>query len=210
MRKRLVALLIPLGVTLANPSWALVGQASIIDGDTPESRQTCDRGGKAWRCGQQAALALADKIRRRPIHCQERDRDRYRRIVAVCYLGGEDLNGWLVRQGWALDYRQYSKGRYAAEEAEARAAIRGVWAGTFQKPWEWRQDQASTKKRATESESASTACRIKGNISSRGDRIYHLPSGQFYSQTRIDPSKGERWFCTEADAQAAGWRRSRR
>jgi endonuclease YncB( thermonuclease family) len=130
------------------------GQASVIDGDTleihsqrirlfgidaPEGRQTCDRDGRAWRCGQHAALALADKIGRRRIDCHERDRDRYRRIVAICYLNGEDLNGWLVRQGWALDYRQYSKGRYAAEEAEARTAKRGMWAGAFQKPWEWRR-----------------------------------------------------------------------
>ena len=134
----------------------IAGTASVIDGDTleihgqrirlfgidaPEGRQTCDRQGNAWRCGQRAALALADKIGRRPIDCKERDRDRYRRIVAVCYLQGEDLNGWLVRQGWALDYRQYSKGRYAAGEAEARAGRRGVWAGEFQKPWTWRKQK---------------------------------------------------------------------
>jgi hypothetical protein len=124
--------------------------------------------------------------------------------VAVCYLDGEDLNGWLVRQGWALHYRLNSEGPYATDEAAARTAKRGIWAGKFVKPWEWRQSQATTKKRTTESESASKACRIKGNITSRGERIYHVPGGQFYSQTRIAPSKGERWFCTEVDAQAAG------
>ncbi len=52
------------------------------------------------------------------------------------------------------------------------------------------------------------ACRIKGNISANG-RIYHVPGQRFYSRTIIDPSGGERWFCTEADARAAGWRKSR-
>ena len=54
------------------------------------------------------------------------------------------------------------------------------------------------------------ACIIKGNISDRGERIYHMPGGAFYDRTRISSAKGERWFCTEADARAAGWRRSKR
>jgi hypothetical protein len=53
-------------------------------------------------------------------------------------------------------------------------------------------------------------CAIKGNINGRGERIYHVPGGRYYSATRIDPLWGERWFCSEADAVAAGWRRSRR
>ena len=52
-------------------------------------------------------------------------------------------------------------------------------------------------------------CAIKGNISKSGTRIYHVPGGRFYGQTRIDTSRGERWFCTEANARASGWRRSR-
>lgn len=51
-------------------------------------------------------------------------------------------------------------------------------------------------------------CRIKGNIGSKGERVYHVPGGRFYERTRIDSSKGERWFCSEAEAHAAGWRKS--
>lgn len=58
--------------------------------------------------------------------------------------------------------------------------------------------------------SAGDNCRIKGNISQQGERIYHVPGGEWYGATRINILKGERWFCTEADAQAAGWRRSYR
>lgn len=53
-------------------------------------------------------------------------------------------------------------------------------------------------------------CRIKGNISWGGERIYHVPGGKYYDATQIATGKGERWFCTEAEARAAGWRRSRR
>ena len=54
------------------------------------------------------------------------------------------------------------------------------------------------------------ACVIKGNINDRGERIYHVPGGALYERTRVTPAKGERWFCSESDARAAGWRRSKR
>lgn len=96
----------------------LRGGASVIDGDTieihgarirlngidaPESGQLChDARGTAWRCGQQAALALSDRIGRQVVSCQQTDTDRYGRVVADCFTGGENLNHWMVREGWAL------------------------------------------------------------------------------------------------------------
>ena len=58
--------------------------------------------------------------------------------------------------------------------------------------------------------SGSPSCDIKGNISASGEHIYHVPGQRYYDVTRISPGKGERWFCSEAEARAAGWRRSRR
>ncbi len=55
-------------------------------------------------------------------------------------------------------------------------------------------------------ENVPSQCVIKGNINSKGERIYHVPGGRYYDRTKIDTSKGERWFCTEAEAKAAGWR----
>lgn len=52
-------------------------------------------------------------------------------------------------------------------------------------------------------------CRIKGNINTRGERIYHVPGQKYYEQTKISASHGERWFCSEEEARAAGWRRSK-
>lgn len=151
-------------LALAAPAAAdpISGVASVIDGDTieihgqrirlngidaPESRQMCEDGAsKQYRCGQIAAFALDDFLaKRRPVSCIEVDRDRYGRSVAVCTAGGVDIAEWLVKQGHAIDYTRYSGGDYAAAEAEARAAKRGVWAGTFQKPWEWRKDRRMHK-----------------------------------------------------------------
>lgn len=207
-----------------------IGRASVIDGDTieihgqrirlygvdaPEGRQTCTINGKPWRCGQQSALALSDLIGTKTVRCETKDRDQYQRLVAVCYLGKQNINGWMVRHGWAVDYRQYSKGAYRTEEAQAQQERLGVWQGEFVMPWEWRRGKrlASPPSESAPSPSQSRQavdCRIKGNISSKGARIYHVPGGHFYDRTQIDPSKGERFFCTEAEAQAAGWRRSKR
>jgi endonuclease YncB( thermonuclease family) len=135
----------------------LTGRASVIDGDTieihgqrirlfgidaPESRQTCEADGQTWRCGQQAALALADHIGQHTIACEGRDTDRYGRIVAICWADLEDLNAWLVSQGWALAYRHYSTA-YVGEEDAARAAHLGIWRGTFEVPWKWRRSSSA-------------------------------------------------------------------
>ena len=199
------------------------GRASVIDGDTievggkrirlhgidaPESEQLCRAGGTSWRCGRHAGRALADHVDGRLVVCEERDRDRYGRIVALCRVDGEDLGAWLVSRGWALAYRRYSA-EYVKEEASAEAARRGLWREEFVPPWDWRSGVRLTPFRHDDDRDAAI-CRIKGNISRDGERIYHLPGGQYYGRTRIDPSKGERWFCTEPEAREAGWRRSRR
>ena len=105
--------------------------------NSPESAQLCQAGQKPYRCGQQAALALADRIGERTVRCQERDKDRYGRVVAVCYVGSEDLDRWMVEQGWAMAFRKYSLD-YVDAEDDAREARRGIWQGEFEMPWEWR------------------------------------------------------------------------
>ena len=140
----------------AVPAFAgdLVGQASIIDGDTieihgtrirlsgidaPESDQLC-RGDDSlqYRCGAKAANALDAFIAGRPISCEPVAVDQYRRTVAVCSIDGVDIVSWLVRTGLAFDWPQYSKGKYAADQKDAERAGRGIWAGSYVVPWAYR------------------------------------------------------------------------
>jgi endonuclease YncB( thermonuclease family) len=132
----------------------LIGQASVIDGDTieihgarvrifgidaPESNQLChDAHSYQYRCGQKASNALFDFVARRPVECVEVDRDLYKRAVSVCTVDGTDIADWLVRNGLALDWPQYSKGGYATAQAEAKREQRGMWTGSFKEPWTYR------------------------------------------------------------------------
>ena len=202
----------------------LSGVASVIDGDTleihgtrirlhgidaPESAQLCKRpSGKTWRCGQQASLALSDRLGRSPVTCRRTDTDRYGRMVAVCTEEGADINAWMVAEGWAVAYTRYSRD-YAGLEARAKAAGSKIWSGAFVMPWEWRRGQRVVETRPPR-DARRTGCDIKGNINRRGDRIYHLPAAHSYARTRIDEGEGERWFCSEEEARQAGWRRSGR
>ncbi|KAB0680417.1 thermonuclease family protein [Aureimonas leprariae] len=144
-------------VSAAQP---IAGRVEVVDGDTikvdgtkervrlfgidaPESRQSCrNAAGLRYLCGARAADALAQIVGRNgQVACEEQDRDRYGRIVAICRLDGKDIGAAMVSGGWARDYAQYSHGRYAAREAEAKAKRRGAWAGRWQAPWEWRRER---------------------------------------------------------------------
>ena len=139
---------------VSTPMAPLVGPARVVDGDSieiagarvrlegidaPELNQSCkDSRGQPWSCGRTAAQELRSHIGGRELRCEPSGRDRFDRMLAICVLPDHsDVNAWLVRQGWAL-----ASGRsadYRTEQHEAQAAKRGIWAGTFVPPWEWRQ-----------------------------------------------------------------------
>lgn len=213
------AILLSSAASDALGSETLSGRASVIDGDTieihgaririldidaPESRQTCGaQDGMEWRCGQKSALALADWIAQQTVTCESDQLDKYNRRLARCTVAGQDLGVWMAANGWAVAYRDCKCEVIRDAAARAKASRLGIWAGTFMLPWEWRAQPNSSQGPATQ---GSSGCQIKGNISTDGERIYHVPGGKWYSKTKIDEAKGERWFCSEADARVAGWR----
>lgn len=192
----------------------ITGRPSIIDGDTleirgerirlfgidaPETTQLCHINKKPYRCGQKAAQALDKKINGQNVRCDSGKKDKYNRTLSICFLGKTNLNEWLVQNGWALAYRQTTNDYIPAEKI-AQMNKAGMWAGTFQTPWDFRRQPTDVER------SEAKECLIKGNISSKGERIYHLPGTTAYGKTRINTFKGEKWFCSEADAKSAGWR----
>ena len=140
------------------PRAALSGRAIVVDGDTvsiigqnarirlfgidaPEKAQACrDAAGRLYQCGTRATAHLARLIGRDGVVvCAVRDVDRYQRVVAECETpAGVSLNREMVRAGWAVDFVRYSAGRYAAEQRDAETARRGLWAGSFDDPAQWR------------------------------------------------------------------------
>ena len=140
--------------TLAHAANEWIGRASVIDADTIEihgtririygidaieARQRCQHNGQDWNCAKDSAFALDDYLKGKVVTCNKSGRDSWKRKVARCTVGGEDLGMWLVRSGWALDFERYSKGEYDAAEREAATAKRGIHQGTFQRPCVWRR-----------------------------------------------------------------------
>ena len=197
------------------PPHQVVGTADVVDGDTidingqrirlegidaPEKAQVCTRRlFGTWKCGMAATKALWRMVKDKTVTCERRGTDKYGRMLGVCYADGVEINRKMVRDGNAWAFVKYSD-IYVAEETEARTGKRGVFATDNQPPWDYR-----TRHWAYAKEQAPAGCAIKG-IVTRNGRIYHMPWSPFYDRVAIDGARGERWFCSEQEALAAGWR----
>lgn len=194
----------------------VAGPAEAVDGDTlrigeetirlegidaPEIGQTCrDPAGKTWACGRAARDRLAALVKGRGVACHGAVADVYRRLVATCRVDGRDIDRVMVEEGLAWAFRRYSTTYVSAEDAARRARV-GIWAGQAEPAWDYRAHRW-----AEAAGSAPRGCPIKGNITAKGEQIYHPPWSPWYDKTRVDERKGERWFCDEAEALAAGFR----
>nr|WP_086020824.1 thermonuclease family protein [Xanthomonas vasicola] len=205
----------------------LVGRATVTDGDTltvakqrirlwgidaPESAQQCTTQDRhSWPCGRRSAAALDGFLLDKTVRCQPKDTDRYGRVVAECFVQGQSVNRWMVHSGWAVAYRQYTTA-FIADEANARQHQRNLWQGPFQMPADYRRskrDHAARQAQVT-TPPGSSGCRIKGNISRQGKKIYHVPGQRDYERTSIDQARGERMFCSPEEATRAGWQPAKR
>ncbi len=191
------------------------GTARIVDGDTLnvggqkiriegidafETSQSCfDANGGEWQCGQAGTAYLLKLTRGKAIRCSGGSYDGYDRLIATCFAGQVNLGAAMVESGLALVFAKFSD-TFVAQEQTARSEKSGVWSGSFLAPWEYRSMRWTEEARTAPGE-----CPIKGNISANG-QIYHTPYSRDYDRTNIDETKGERWFCSESEALAAGWR----
>jgi endonuclease YncB( thermonuclease family) len=133
----------------------LTGTALVVDGDTitisgnqvrlsgidtPEKNQTCRKVGSTWRCGYEATETLRNWTYTKEVRCVGDTKDPDGTLIANCFVDGYNVNARLVYEGLALAYRKFSR-QYVPEEDSARAAKRGMWAGEFVPPWDWRKGE---------------------------------------------------------------------
>lgn len=134
------------------------------------------------------------------------NKDKYGRLLRHVYTTkGSSVALNLINGGYAREYtysRAYAgRTSYLRAQTRAKKAKRGLWKACAAKP--------KPKTTAKPKPKTTSSCKIKGNISSTREKIYHVPGQRFYTVTKIDTSKGERWFCTEKQARNAGWRKSK-
>jgi endonuclease YncB( thermonuclease family) len=209
----IIVLLVVCQATAFANAETVSGAVHVVDGDTldigevrirlvgidaAESGQRCVAPGrKIVRPGDDAESRV-EQLASGGLICSGTERDQYGRFLAVCRTTtGVEVNRTLVKEGLAWAFVKYSNA-YVAEEAQAKAAKLGIWALACQTPWDFRAERWSVT-----SQKAPSGCPIKGNIS-KGGKIYHMPWDRYYTKTKIDTAKGERWFCDENQAQAAG------
>jgi endonuclease YncB( thermonuclease family) len=233
----ILALLVP---AIANAA-DITGIAKVREGDTvvigssrirlggidaPSVDQLClNNSGARWTCGVAARDELTKHAENKPWTCHVRQTDRRGRQVARCEVDGEDIQKWMVKNGWALSYARFSHD-YDEDEKAAREAKAGMWQGAFIAPWDWRIRNKKTVilgyakppanahaillASASGSVAPSPDCTIKGNVNGSGECIYHKPTSRWYAQIKMQINKGTRWFCSAEEAEAAGCRETRR
>lgn len=195
---------------------------TIIDGDTvqvdgeviqlygidaPELGQMCDRDGNLRPCGVEAALALRKLITfsASSFHCAPWGDGGERNEalpVRVCEVGHEDVGLVMLHSGYSVALPGSFPDYIEAQEVARQAGL-GLWHSDFVMPWQWRQDQASNDRPGDSARN----CNVKGVFDDQGARIYYVPTDDEYDKIVVDPSRGDRMFCSDDEARLAGWRR---
>ncbi len=186
----------------------------IIGIDTPETKDPR----KPVQCyGKEASKKLTTLLRGKTVTLEKNpaeERDKYGRLLRYVSLKGKDIGAGMISDGYAFSYKIFPHPRleaYNTLEQKARDANKGLWGSICQYKGAAASSAKSQPKAtssAASSAPAASSCVIKGNISSTKEKIYHLPGCGSYNATQIDVSAGERWFCSEQEAVAAGWRKA--
>ena len=116
--------------------------------DAPEKKQQCSKPwltisfisfNKNYPCGQISTDKLKKKINNKLLICKWSNKDRYKRYIAECFKDKTNVNAWMVRNGYAVAYRKYSK-KFVSHEIFAKKEKLGLWSGTFMMPWDYRKN----------------------------------------------------------------------
>ena len=202
-----------------------------LDGiDAPEFDQMCiDDHADSWTCGVEARDQLAKLIAGRGVHCKDMGPDKAfsKWHAGICSVDGESdsLNQMLVRQGFALNFEPNVKGGFRGDEAAAKNNVLGLWKGCFVTPQAFRRGDKTApllgascrtdkdfELRAAlfpDNPAMPPGCSIKAKFAARARvtgnvGIYNLQGCRSYAPL----TRPDRWFCSEEDAQAAGFRRA--
>jgi endonuclease YncB( thermonuclease family) len=202
----------------------LDGKTLRLDGiDAPEFDQSClNEDGQLYRCGLRAWDELTKFIAKRPVKCEDLGEDPTypKRRIGQCSVDGVDLHHWLVQEGWELNFEPNAKGRFKTDEDDAKRGHFGLWKGCFVAPKDFRNWNKRTadllgascppdarEKLFPDVAEMPAGCSIKAHYAYRAWPsnlgIYHLPDCGSYRRT-----KAKRWFCSEEDAIAAGFRKA--
>ncbi|MDN3646418.1 thermonuclease family protein [Pontixanthobacter aestiaquae] len=186
--------------------------------DAPENSQTCSDAGADWKCGEEAKKLLDELTQGHRVKCRALQFGSNGEAIATCSRDGLDLGLAMIEAGLAVTVKD-SPATYVEAEALRKKHKMGLWASEFQSPADWRTANIQTTEPTATAPSPATrpqnppveqiyrnkfGCAIKGNRNRRGQWIYHLPGRPYYDQTRP-----EELFCTESEAQRAGYRRSK-
>jgi endonuclease YncB( thermonuclease family) len=176
--------------------------------DAPEFNQLCvDEKDQEWKCGLAARDALVEWIGKRAVRCDDQGPDtKYpKRRIGLCFVEGMEMNEWMVRQGWAINFEPYAKRRYLAAQRDAETNRRGIWKGCFAAPGDirhWKKSAPLMGSPCSPDARArifrEDACSIKGN---RRSHKYHLPGCPNYDSTTQDVQM----LCSEDEARAEGY-----
>ncbi len=203
-------------ITLSTPSETIKGRAVAITGDTlrisnrvvrlygieaPSLHQTCkNHRSRSWRCGRAARQALRRLVRRRTLTCERNGTTENGQAIVKCASRKHaDLAQSLVRNGHVFAENSFAN-PYGEAESAAREKNKGIWRGKALRPAEYRTEKWNAAKKASPN-----GCPIKGRVL-RSGRKYVLPWSPNYRRVKVRDNRGERWFCSEDEALAAGWK----
>ncbi len=176
--------------------------------DTPE---TVDPRKPVQCFGKEASAKNKELVEGKKVRLEKdvTDTDKYGRLLRYVYIGDIFVNLELVKQGYASSYSYPPdikfQNIFLQAQQEAQAKDLGFWSACEEN----NIPEISTPSiNTTTNNNSPTDCKIKGNISSKEEKIYHSIGCDSYDLTKIDEARGERWFCTEEEAVNAGWRKA--